>query len=118
MYWKSWPVGTGGWPICPAATCTFCSRRTLDHVAGRQVPRRQLVRVEPDAHAVVLLAEDEHVADAVHAGQRVLELDGGVIAQVELVVVRPAGLRVVVGIQVDHQQDVRATASWWSRRWP
>ena len=29
-----------------------------DHVAGRQVPRRQLVRVEPDAHAVVLLAED------------------------------------------------------------
>jgi hypothetical protein len=24
VYWKLWPVGTGGWPICPAATCTFC----------------------------------------------------------------------------------------------
>ena len=30
-----------------------------DHVAGRQVPRLQLVRVEPDAHAVVLLAEGD-----------------------------------------------------------
>ena len=29
----------------------------LDDVAGRQVARRQLVRVEPDAHAVVLLAQ-------------------------------------------------------------
>ena len=111
MYWKSWPWGTGGWPICPAATCTFCSRKHPDHVAGRQVPRLQLVRVQPDAHAVVLLAEDEHVADALQPGQRVLELDGGVVAQVELVVVRPAGLRVVLGVQADHQEDVRATAS-------
>ena len=22
--WKTWPVGTGGWPIWPAATWTFC----------------------------------------------------------------------------------------------
>ena len=28
VYWKSWPLGTGGWPIWPAATCTFCSRKT------------------------------------------------------------------------------------------
>jgi hypothetical protein len=28
-YWNSCPRGTGGWPICPAATCTFCSRITF-----------------------------------------------------------------------------------------
>ena len=78
-----------------------------DHVADRQVPRLQLVRVQPDAHAVVLLAEDDHVADALHPGHGVLELDRGVIAQVERVVIRPAGLRVVLGIQADPQQDVR-----------
>jgi len=25
-YWKASSWSTGGWPICPAATCTFCSR--------------------------------------------------------------------------------------------
>ncbi len=24
--WKLWESGAGGWPIWPAATCTFCSR--------------------------------------------------------------------------------------------
>ena len=24
VYWKTWPPGTGGWPICPAATWAFC----------------------------------------------------------------------------------------------
>ena len=24
VYWKTWPLGTGGWPIWPAATWTFC----------------------------------------------------------------------------------------------
>src|ERR1700736_6577462 len=32
-----------------------------DHVAGRQVPRLELIRVQPDAHAVVLLPENRHV---------------------------------------------------------
>ena len=22
--WNCWPLGTGCWPICPAAICTFC----------------------------------------------------------------------------------------------
>ena len=22
--WNCWPLGTGSWPIWPAATCTFC----------------------------------------------------------------------------------------------
>src|SRR5208337_5543612 len=35
-----------------------------DHVVDREIPRLELVRVQPDAHAVVSLAEDYHVADA------------------------------------------------------
>ena len=77
-----------------------------DHVVDRQIPRLQLVRVQPDAHAVVLLAEDAHVADALHPGDGVLDMDRGVIAQVERIIIRPAGLRVVLGIQTDPQQDV------------
>src|SRR5204863_367712 len=76
-----------------------------DHVAGGQVARRQLVRVEPDAHAVVLLAELEDVADALHAGQRVLDLDGGEITQIKLVVIGLAGGGVDVGVEVDDQED-------------
>ena len=35
-----------------------------DDVAGRQVARRQLAGIDPDAHAVIALAEQEDVADA------------------------------------------------------
>ena len=44
------------------------------HVAGSHAAGGQLLRVEPDAHAVVARAEELHVADARDAGQRVLEL--------------------------------------------
>ena len=50
----------------------------VGHVGGGQVQRRQPLRIDPEAHAVVLLAELLAVADAVHAGQLVLDLDGGV----------------------------------------
>ncbi len=26
LIWKVCPARAGGWPTCPAATCTFCSR--------------------------------------------------------------------------------------------
>ena len=48
--------------------------------------RGQLLRVEPGADAVVALAEDVDVRDAVHAQQLVLDVDRGVVAQVEVVV--------------------------------
>ena len=79
----------------------------VDHVAGRQVQRGQLVGIDPDAHAVVLLAEQEHVADAVHAGHFVLDLDGGVVAEVELVVAA------VGRVEADDQQDVGRCACGW-----
>ena len=78
-----------------------------DHVAGRQVPRLQLVGVQPHAHAVVLPAEGEDVSHALHPGQRILEMDGRVIAQVELVVIRSAGVGIDLGIQIDDQQNIR-----------
>ena len=71
-----------------------------DDVEGRQAQRGHLFRVEPDAHAVIALAERGHVADAGETEQLVLELDGGVIAQVEAVV------EAVRREQVDRQQDV------------
>ncbi len=71
------------------------------HVGGRQVTGRELVRIDPDAHAVIALAEHEQVADTFDAGDFVLDLDGRVIAQV-------GGAEAAVGrIHVNDQQDVR-----------
>src|SRR5262249_46200311 len=56
----------------------------LDHVGGGQVAGGQFFRVEPDAHAVVALAEQEDVADPRHAEQLVADLHQGVVAQVQL----------------------------------
>ena len=64
-----------------------------EHVAGRQVPGLQLVRVQPHAHAVVLPAERVRRRPPHRPGQGIQEVDGRVVAQVELVVIRPAGRR-------------------------
>src|SRR5262249_30606588 len=72
----------------------------LDHLAGCQVQRRQLLRVEPDAHAVLPLAEERHQADAGQARQLVEDVDLGVVAQAERV---PAA---VGRDEVDREQDV------------
>ena len=45
-----------------------------------------LSRIDPDPHAVIALAEQEHVADALDPRQLVLDLHQGEIAQIELVV--------------------------------
>src|SRR5207247_6724945 len=66
-----------------------------------QAARGQLIRVDPDTHGVVLLTEQDHVADAVHAGQFVLEVNRGVIGQVQVVAAA------VGRIDADDQQDVR-----------
>ena len=58
----------------------------VDDVRGGQAARGQLVRVEPEAHAVIALAQHLDVADPVEAEQLVLELDGGEIAHVDAVV--------------------------------
>ena len=60
-------------------------RSRADDVGRGQVAERHLLGVEPDPHAVVALAEVGDVADALQPGQLVVELDRGVVAQVEVV---------------------------------
>ena len=76
-----------------------------DDVVRRHIERRHLLRVEPDAHAVIALAEIGDVAHAGQAEQLVLDLRGGVVGQVEVVV------GAARGEQVDRQQNGRATSS-------
>ena len=42
-------------------------RKRIGHVQRGQLPRGQLVRVQPDAHRILALAEDDHIAHAGHA---------------------------------------------------
>ena len=57
----------------------------VDDVLGRQPPRLQKVRVEPDAHGVLARAEHRHIADAGEAAQFVLHIDDGVVRQEQAV---------------------------------
>ena len=52
-----------------------------DHVAGGHVADGQLVGIEPDPHAVIALAEHQHVADARQPRQLGLKVDECVIAE-------------------------------------
>ncbi len=51
------------------------------HVVGREVPGRHFLRVQPEPHAVVALAQVADVAHAVQPRQLVAQLDRGVVAQ-------------------------------------
>ena len=55
-------------------------------VAGRETPRGELLRVDPDPHAVIALPGDEDVADPRQAEQLVADIHQRIVAQVELVV--------------------------------
>jgi hypothetical protein len=72
-----------------------------DDLAGGEVARRRALGIEPDAHGVVAGAEHPHVADAVEAGQHVLDLQRGVVGDVELVA------RCVGRAEVDDHHQVR-----------
>ena len=98
------PRATGGWPRRPAATCAFCSRMARDHVVGRHLQGGQPPRIEPDSHAVVARAEENDVAHAVQPRQRILHLQRGEVAQVELVVGEAAVL-VLLRDEVDAEED-------------
>src|SRR5262249_48214526 len=63
--------------------------------------RRQPVRIEPEAHAVVAGAENLDVADALAAQQLILELDRGEVTEVKTV---KAPVR---RDKVDAEKDIR-----------
>ena len=114
--WNACPAGAGGWPICPADTWTFCARMASSTSSGREVRVGHPVRVEPHPDRVVPRPEAEHVPDPRQPGQFVLDLEGGVVAHLELVVLRLAGRRVVVREHVDRRGGWPSTASWSSPR--
>ena len=53
-----------------------------NHVGRGQLPRRQLRRVQPDAHGILALAEDHDFADAGDALQSVLDVNIQVVGDV------------------------------------
>ncbi len=65
-----------------------------------QVQRLQPVGIEPDLHRIVAGAEDGDGADAVDAGQQILDLDVGVVGHEQRVA------RLVRRVEVHRQQDV------------
>ncbi len=79
--WNCWPLGTGSWPIWPAATCRFCWAMAATTSAAREPQGGQLVGIEPGPQAVVALAEVGDVGHARQPAQLVADVDRGVVAQ-------------------------------------
>ena len=73
----------------------------VGHVAGRQAAAGQPVRIEPQPHREAALAEDDDVADARHALQRVADVAIEVVADEQRVVA------VVVGVEADARRESR-----------
>ena len=79
------------------------ARRHLDvllaqgaaHVAGGEVARGQLHRVQPEPHGIFALAENDHVAHALHPLQRVAHVQVKIVADEELVVLAFIGIKTV-----------------------
>ena len=58
----------------------------VDHIGGRQIARSGLVRIEPHPQRVIAHAEQLHVANPAEAGQFILDVEDGVVGQVQHVV--------------------------------
>ena len=70
------------------------------HIHGGHAARRQLLRVEPGADAVVALAHVVDVRDAVDPQQLVLDVDRGEVAQVDVVI------PIIGREEIDDHQDI------------
>ena len=73
--WKAPGLSTGGWLSTPEATCTFCPASACVTSLAVRPSDSQPLRVEPDPHRIVAAAEYGDRADAVDAGQRILDLE-------------------------------------------
>src|SRR5262249_57027122 len=69
-------------------------------VEGRHFKRGQLLRIEPDADAVVALAEVIDIGHAIDAQQFIAHIQRGEVAQVDVV-------ESTIGDEIDDHQDVR-----------
>ena len=93
------PDSAGCCPTRPATDSTFWPA-TVGDLAGGDVARGQLLRVEPGPDAVVALTQVGDVRDAGDPQQLILDVDRGEVTQVD-VVVSPVGRD-----EVDEHQQV------------
>ena len=56
-----------------------------DDVTGRHVARSEFFRVKPDAHGVIARPKYRHISDTLNAGELILHLQEGVVAEIQLV---------------------------------
>ena len=63
----------------PGRHLDVLSTKCGEHVASSQVPRGELVGIEPNPHRVVARTEDRDVADAVDARQDVLNVQRRIV---------------------------------------
>ena len=98
--WSCCPVGHRGLANLAGRHLGVLAADGQGHVGGRHVAGGELLRINPDPHAVVALAEDPDVADPGESGDLVLDSRQGIIAEVELVVPR---LAVLAQCRVDRQ---------------
>ena len=81
--WNASWLGTGGWFSTPDATCTFWPCSAWVTSSAVRLSDCSLSGIEPDLHRVVARAEHGDRADAIDAGQHVLDLDVGVVGDEE-----------------------------------
>ncbi len=62
-----------------------------DHLGGGELACGHLAGIQPDAHRIVACAVQRHLADAGDARQLVLDLERGMVAQVQRIMVAVAG---------------------------
>ena len=77
---------TGAAPSWPAGLTALCCWTAFDEIGDRQPELGEQIRLHPDPHRVVGGAEDEDLADAGDAQQRVDDVDVGVVAEEQRVV--------------------------------
>src|SRR5207245_2695648 len=76
---KALPLSGRRLPDLPGRHLDVLLLDGADDVADTQVARGQLVRVQPDAHAVIALANVGHVTHPLEPRQLIPNLNGGVI---------------------------------------
>ena len=88
LNWNCWSSLIGRAPMRPTGACTFCARIAAMTSRRRQVEAGQALRVEPDTHRVVQLAEQVGLSDAGRTRNRVEHVDDGVVGDEQRILLR------------------------------
>ena len=90
LYWKFTPGLAGGCAHLAGGGLDVLVLHRLGDIPGRESQGGQPVGPDPQAHGILPLPHDADVAHAVDAGDGVVEVEAGVIAQEQVVIgIRP-----------------------------